>query len=288
MERAVSALVGYTLGGFVVLPFDRIKSLMQVAAQEGKASSSSVQVARTLLQTQGLRGLYQGFVPHFMIAPYTMLYYSIYSELLTHGDGHPLAPLGAAVCARTLETTARMPLELLRTQMQTAEGNVRLRVCIQAQLTQPPSAWLRGFVPTLLRDVPFSAIYWLAYERTRMSCSVPEKWVSSPWLRTFLQACLSGAAAGMLAALLTTPFDVIKTVRQHAMEAGKSPSYWEILHSVRSRPRLAFAGVGPRLIRLPLGLSAMMSGLEVTKWTFMRRRQGLQAPQAAEASPITS
>ena len=30
-ERAISMLVGYTAGAFVVLPFDRIKSLMQVS-----------------------------------------------------------------------------------------------------------------------------------------------------------------------------------------------------------------------------------------------------------------
>lgn len=272
LERAVSALVGYTFGGFVVLPFDRIKTLMQVAAQEGR-HRGSVAVAREVLRSQGMRGLYQGFQPHFMIAPYTMLYYSVYGELLSYGGGHPLAPLGAAVCARTLETTVRMPMELLRTQMQAAEGSVTLWECFRVQLSQPPAAWLRGYVPTLLRDVPFSAIYWLAYERAMATTVVPETWVSSPGLRTFLQGYCCGAAAGMLAALLTTPFDVIKTVKQHSVEAGKSPTYGEIFRLLRNAPRSAFSGVGPRLIRLPLGLSTMMSSLEVTKWAFEMRRQ---------------
>ena len=46
-----------------------------------------------------------------LIAPYTVFYYSIYDELLGRGraatakdgkQGHPLVPLAAAVCGRTV------------------------------------------------------------------------------------------------------------------------------------------------------------------------------------------
>tara|TARA_B100000780_G_C20905453_1_gene360392 strand:- start:323 stop:475 length:153 start_codon:yes stop_codon:yes gene_type:complete len=33
LERAVSAFVGYSCGAVVVLPFDRVKSLLQVSCQ---------------------------------------------------------------------------------------------------------------------------------------------------------------------------------------------------------------------------------------------------------------
>ena len=33
LERAVSAFVGYSFGAVVVLPFDRVKSLLQVSCQ---------------------------------------------------------------------------------------------------------------------------------------------------------------------------------------------------------------------------------------------------------------
>mmetsp|Transcript_53465 Transcript_53465/g.144128 ORF Transcript_53465/g.144128 Transcript_53465/m.144128 type:complete len:144 (+) Transcript_53465:69-500(+) len=132
VERAASALVGYMMGGVVVLPFDRLKTLMQVAARNGQPTGS-VALARRILETQGLRGLYQGAHPHMLIAPFTMFYYSVYDELLQRGGAGPLAPLGAAVCARTLETTLRMPLELVRTQMQAAEGTVTLWQCFRAQ-----------------------------------------------------------------------------------------------------------------------------------------------------------
>lgn len=281
VERAAAALVGYTWGAVVVLPFDRLKTLMQVAAHEGRQLGAS-SVLRTVLAQQGVRGLYQGLQPHMLIAPYTMLYYSIYGELLSLGGGHQLAPLGAAVLARTFETSVRMPLELVRTQMQAAEGSATFSACIRAQWRQPPRAWFRGLVPTLLRDVPFSAIYWFSYEELTARTQVPESWVTSPGLRTFAQAYCCGATAGMIAALATTPIDVVKTVRQQHMEAGRSPSYKEIMEFLRRSPQRAFAGVGPRLVRIPLGLSTMMSGLEVTKWFFQRRR--LEKQEAAASA----
>mmetsp|Transcript_94572 Transcript_94572/g.300127 ORF Transcript_94572/g.300127 Transcript_94572/m.300127 type:complete len:307 (+) Transcript_94572:89-1009(+) len=270
-EHAISALVGYTMGAVVVLPFDRLKTLMQVAAQEGR-HVTALRLTRSVVAEQGLRGLYQGTGPHMLIAPYTMFYYSVYSQALAWGQGHPLAPLGAAMFARGIETTLRMPLELIRTQMQAAEGSATLASCVRAQWRQPLSAWFRGWVPTLLRDVPFSGIYWFSYEHFMLRVSVPEEWVPVPGLRKFVQAYCSGAAAGMVAALATTPTDVIKTVRQQHVELGRSPGYSIILQLLRTDPRRAFAGVGPRLVRIPLGLSTMMSGLEVTKWAFERQR----------------
>ena len=80
-------------------------------------------------------------------------------------------PLGAAVCARTVETSIRMPLELLRTMMQTAAPGVTLQGCTHALVQQGPGSWFRGMVPTLLRDVPFSAIYWLGYETAKVDHS---------------------------------------------------------------------------------------------------------------------
>lgn len=184
-----------------------------------------------------------------------------------------MAPLVAAVAARTLETTLRMPMELLRTQMQASEASLSLRQAVNAQLQQPPHLWWRGYVPTLLRDVPFSALYWLTYERAKAKMEISEHWVPSPGLRTFLQSTSCGVGAGLLTALVTTPVDVIKTQRQAAVRAGKTPTYADICQKIHASPRAAFRGLGPRLLRIPAGLGAMMPGIEVTRWALERRRQ---------------
>ena len=54
----MSMLVGYTAGAVVVLPFDRIKSLMQVS--DASRQQGATGVARTIIASQGIRGLYKG------------------------------------------------------------------------------------------------------------------------------------------------------------------------------------------------------------------------------------
>ncbi len=287
-ERALSVVVGYSLGAVVVLPFDRTKSLMQVS--DAARRQGAMATVRSVLRQQGVRGLYQGGAAHMLIAPYSVLYYSLYDELLSEGrrattascgpDGHPLVPLGAAICARTVETTIRMPLELVRTMLQTGEGDLSIWRVLRTQRSRPFSSWFRGFVPTLARDVPFSAIYWAGYEQAKRRLHVPDAWAATAAGRTFLHSFLCGACAGVLAAVLTSPFDVVKTVRQRNLHAGKSSSYASILGAIRDTPDTAFAGLGPRLVRIPAGLATMMAGIELSKHLFLeRRKKGAEAPR---------
>ena len=289
-ERAAAALVGYTAGTVVVLPFDRVKSLLQVSASSRQIGA--LEVARREMQRGGIRSLYRGGTAHMLIAPYTVFYYSLYDEILgagkrattaTHGhNGHPLLPLGAALIARTAETTVRQPLELVRTIMQTSSNEAEtLPGVVRALRAQPVSAWFRGLVPTLLRDVPFSATYWLLYETMKHRVKLSEETLSSATARMFVQSLVCGAGSGIMAALVCAPLDVIKTVRQH--QTAPVTSYADILRSIRQTPQLAFAGLGPRLIRIPAGLATMMAGIEVTKLGFEQRRARLNAEAADES-----
>jgi len=79
-----------------------------------------------------------------------------------------------------------------------------------------------GLRPTLWRDVPFSAIYWLCLEQMRdawnrknagdLGGSAHHQPLSP--IRQASQAFVNGAVSGMVAAACTTPFDVVKTRQQ--------------------------------------------------------------------------
>jgi hypothetical protein len=301
LERAFSALVGYTAGAAVVLPFDRVKSLLQVS--EASRRQGALAVARQIFRTQGLAGLYQGGAAHMLIAPYTVFYCasslapdpspsgfrplaagllathvanpaadgsrlasadSTYDEILGHGRrattdahgpaGHPLLPLFAATLARSVETAARQPLELVRTISQTSDAAVTTRDIVGTLFRQPLHCWFRGLMPTLLRDVPFSATYWLFYETSKRHVRVDALAVGGATAATFVQSLVCGAVSGMAAAVLVAPLDVIKTVRQHRLESGHAADYADILRSIRNAPVVAFAGLGPRLVRIPCAL----------------------------------
>jgi solute carrier family 25 protein 39/40 len=78
------------------------------------------------------------------------------------------------------------------------------------------SLW-SGLVPTLWRDAPFSAIYWSFFELFKRSIKGSLGDSSSPPPSKsvlFIVDFTSGATAGMLSAVITTPIDVIKTRRQ--------------------------------------------------------------------------
>ena len=79
----------------------------------------------------------------------------------------------------------------------------------------------RGLVPTLYRDVPFSALYWLGFEQGRkalMTYLEQHSHHRSHNERRIIASFLAGALSGSFAALVTTPFDVVKTRRQMVVD----------------------------------------------------------------------
>lgn len=88
-ERAISALVGYTAGAAVVLPFDRVKSLMQVSEDAWRRGAWAT--ARHLFATSGVAGLYKGGGPHMLIACAPMSGLQLPTTILGTAP-HPSAP----------------------------------------------------------------------------------------------------------------------------------------------------------------------------------------------------
>lgn len=59
------------------------------------------------------------------------------------------------------------------------------------QLEGPQALW-RGLLPTMLRDVPFSGIYWMGYEKIKHNLSERED------LSHFQTSFIAGASSGMV------------------------------------------------------------------------------------------
>ncbi|NXM06449.1 S2539 protein, partial [Tyrannus savana] len=205
---------------------------------------------------EGIRSLWSGLPPTLVMAvPATVIYFTTYDQLRDYlhartGSRGPHIPLLAGALARLGAVTVISPLELIRTKMQSRQLSYReLGVCIQSAVAQ--DGWLslwRGWGPTVLRDVPFSALYWFNYELVRA-------WLCrQAWLEeaTFMVSFTSGAISGTVAAVLTLPFDVVKTQRQielgdsevHPVSASKPSSTWLLMQRIRaeSGTRGLFAG----------------------------------------------
>ena len=153
---------------------------------------------------------------------------------------HHLSPLLAGSTARSIAAVFVSPLELIRTRIQqTQNADKSLRgvldgVGAMVRKMGWQSLW-RGLVPTLWRDVPFSAMYWYGYEEIKRSLTRRLQHSSintengrniddhgsttGSVMERFSVAFMAGASSGMLAAFLTTPFDVAKSRRQMELRA---------------------------------------------------------------------
>uniref|UniRef100_A0A8C5X5P0 Mitochondrial glutathione transporter SLC25A39 n=1 Tax=Malurus cyaneus samueli TaxID=2593467 RepID=A0A8C5X5P0_9PASS len=236
---------------------------------------------------EGIRSLWSGLPPTLVMAvPATVIYFTTYDQLRdylharTGSRGHYI-PLLAGALARLGAVTVISPLELIRTKMQSRQLSYReLRVCIQSAVAQ--DGWLslwRGWGPTVLRDVPFSALYWFNYELVR-TWLCRQAWLDEA---TFMVSFVSGAISGTVAAVLTLPFDVVKTQRQielgdsevHPVTASKPSSTWLLMQRIRaeSGTRGLFAGFLPRVIKVAPACAIMISTYEFGKTFFQKLNQ---------------
>lgn len=214
-----------------------------------------------------------------MALPSTVIYFATYDSLITHfrrktdpnSRFYFYLPAIAGGFARTFAATAISPIEMVRTKMQSKRltyselGNA-VRRGIQQNGVR---SLFMGLTATLMRDVPFSAIYWLNYETIKTTYQQPHP--------DFRFSFLAGAVSGSLAAVLTLPFDVVKTHRQ--IELGErlmksdnaSPnSINQILKQIYAQHgvRGLFAGIVPRLLRTAPACAIMISSYEFGKAFF--------------------
>jgi len=229
-----------------------------------------------ILRYEGVGSLYSGLAPTlWMSIPATVLYFSFYDILILRlrEEGYVwTAPIIAGCSARIVAQTVVSPLELIRTQMQAQALKEGILKGIRSNINEGGFLGLwRGLLPTLLRDVPFSGVYWSGYELMKKWLINEDKQISTS--QKFIRTFVSGATAGALAAILVTPMDVSKTRTQVGM-AKRQQSMISILREILAVEgvRGAFAGITARLVRIPPACAVMISSYEISKsFTFLDR-----------------
>lgn len=263
-----------------------------------KASShfnGTVDAFIKIIRQEGIKSLWSGLPPTLVMAvPATMIYFTCYDQLCTalktRMTNHSQeAPLLAGAIARVGSATVISPLELIRTKLQSQKQSYReltnlIRSAVETEGWR--SLW-RGLGPTLLRDVPFSAMYWYNYERAKsFLCqrnNTPEP--------TFSISFISGALSGSIASIVTLPFDVVKTRRQ--VELGElqaknlscqGSSTFRCMRLIVTEQGISglFAGFLPRLIKVAPACAIMISTYEFGK-AFFRKHNLERALQSSSA-----
>ncbi|KAF0688668.1 Aste57867_19738 [Aphanomyces stellatus] len=245
----------------------RSLSMQCAAAPTTRRLRGTVDALRYVFRTEGLRGLFAGLPPTLMLAvPSTVLYYTSYDHLVTEGSHMfpalaPIMPLVAGSSARIVAATVVSPLELVRTRMQNGKEKHMWTILQRSVRDHGLGSLTRGLQATLARDVPFSAIYWTCYEQFKAHLAERAEFAGRP----IHQAFTAGAMAGMIAATVTTPFDVVKTLQQ--VDGSMNLSTVQILRRLVATQGIGavMTGLTARLAKIAPSCAIMISTYEVGK-----------------------
>ncbi|KAJ1955918.1 mitochondrial aspartate-glutamate transporter agc1 [Linderina pennispora] len=275
------AVAGIT-GVSIIYPLDMVKTRLQNQkpnAQGKLPYKGAVDCFKTIVRTEGgMRGLYRGLVPNLAgITPEKAIKLAVNDmmrgflakrsgttpERLSIRDG-ALAGATAGLC----QVIATNPMEIVKIQMQVSATNGGAQITAMQVVRQLGIRGMyKGTVATLLRDVPFSFLFF------------PSQALFSQKFHQFFNGGKEGdkpatlcvlagsTVAGILAAGAVTPADVIKTRLQSSSQP--SPPYRGLVDTAvrimqAEGPKAFFKGTVPRCMTMaPLfGIALMMYDLQ--------------------------
>ena len=157
----------------------------------------------------------------------------------------------------------RVPTEVVKQRMQAGHFTKAAAAVRSILATEGAAGLFAGYGSFLLRDLPFDAIEFVAYEQLKRAYSAS---VGGRDLKAH-EVSAVGAAAGAVTGVVTTPLDVLKT---RLMTQGASGKYAGVVDCAR---RIAaeegvgtlFAGWQPRVLWIGLGGCVFFTALEAAK-----------------------
>ncbi|XP_012503276.1 PREDICTED: calcium-binding mitochondrial carrier protein Aralar2 isoform X2 [Propithecus coquereli] len=221
------------VGATAVYPIDLVKTRMQNQRSTGSfvgelMYKNSFDCFKKVLRYEGFFGLYRGLLPQLLgVAPEKAI-------KLTAGGS---------------QVIFTNPLEIVKIRLQVA-GEITTGPRVSALSVVRDLGFFgiyKGAKACFLRDIPFSAIYFPCYAHVKASFADEDGHISPGSL------LLAGAIAGMPAASLVTPADVIKTRLQVAARAGQT-TYSGVIDCFRKilreeGPKALWKGAGARVFR---------------------------------------
>jgi len=223
-------------------PLDTCKARLQ---NPGSEFTSTLQVVRQTLRHEGIGGLYRGLGTVISIGtPAFVLYLATYEQAkktflgmpALQGDYAFLGHFGAGMAAETVSCLVYVPVDVVKERLQ-VQRRLRSGHEISGTLPMYRGTWhalstimqteglrgvYRGYGATLLSFGPFSAFYFLFYEKFKQ-WSATSVGVTKQEDVPFHLTLASAAGAGALASLITNPVDLVR-LRLQVQRGSSSPS----------------------------------------------------------------
>lgn len=241
LQGVLKSAYGFVQGGIagafgatIVYPIDMVKTRMQnqrstVVGQ--MLYKNSVDCAQKIFRNEGLMGFYRGLGPQLIgVAPEKAIKLTV-NDLVR---GRAMDPetgriklgweLIAGGTAGGCQVIFTNPLEIVKIRLQIQGEAAKLEGAVRtgaANIVRQLGVvgLYKGASACLLRDIPFSAIYFTAYSHLKKD--VFHEGYNGKQL-SFLETLGAAGIAGMPAAYLTTPADVVKTRLQVEARQGQT------------------------------------------------------------------
>lgn len=251
LKTALAGGISCSFSTFLMHPIDTVKTQVQAST-----TLSFTEILSKLPQL-GLRGLYMGSIP------------AIVGQFASHG-------LRTGICEVTkillinvapslpeiqvesvgsflgtfLGTTMRIPCEVLKQRLQAGQFNHVGEALVGTWQQDGLSGFFRGTGMTLCRELPFYVAGSSLYTSSKKAVQKFLRRELEPW-----ETIAVGAISGGLTAVLTTPFDVIKTRMMIALQGEPATMSVVALSILRHEGPLGFfRGAVPRFFWVaPLG-----------------------------------
>ncbi|KAG5887871.1 hypothetical protein JTB14_011406 [Gonioctena quinquepunctata] len=234
---ALGSIAG-AVGATAVYPIDLVKTRMQNQRTGSFIGElmyrNSVDCFKKVIRHEGVFGLYRGLVPQLLgVAPEKAIKLTmndlVRDKLMDKNGNLPLyGEILAGCCAGGSQVIFTNPLEIVKIRLQVA-GEIAGGAKVRAWTVVKDLGFLglyKGSRACFLRDIPFSGIYFPAYAHMK-ALFADENGYNSP-----ITLFGAGVIAGVPAAALCTPADVIKTRLQVVARAGQT-TYSGLLDAAR-------------------------------------------------------
>ncbi|KAF6255593.1 mitochondrial carrier domain-containing protein [Scenedesmus sp. NREL 46B-D3] len=198
-------------------------------------------------------------------------------------EQHWLGPVLAGMAAGAAASLTRVPTEVVKQRLQTREFAGAMSAIRSIVAKEGMRGLYAGYGAFLLRDLPFDAIEFVAYEQLRKAAGRVLQRDPNP-----VEVSIVGAIAGGFTGIVTTPLDVLKT---RLMTQGTSGRYKNLVDATiqiaRTEGLGAFmSGWQPRLMWISLGGFVFFPALEAAKKLYSPDGRGMHSTPSDTAFVI--
>lgn len=242
-------------------PVDLIKTRMMAVAgpAAGHRYSSMLQSLQSIVATEGITNLWRGMpVVLLWAGPAHGAYFAAYEALKRQtgswlGNTNPLGHCMAGAGASLVHDAVMTPVDAVKQRMQKHQSCYKSSMsCCSAMMRQEGfTSFYRSYGTQICMNVPQQCIHFMVYEWCKRKLNPNNEYKPTVHI-------VSGGAAGALAAVITTPLDVCKTLlntQPTVAEGSKAPAIRGLKNGIRTIYSVSgvsgfYKGWAPRMLTI--------------------------------------